>query len=124
MLSPAIFKYFVSNCSAVAQLTTSFADDFTACESSPNLDTVAAKLQTNMDQISQWATNNHLSVAPNKSQITLFTPHTHQSNHHPQVLINGTPIPLEKSTKILGLILDTHFTFGPHINNIASEVLS
>ena len=121
VLSPAIFNFFVSDCPAVAQLTSSFADDFTACESSPDLGTLTSNLQTDMDRISLWATNNQLTVAPNKSQITLFTPHTHQSNHHPQVLINGTPIPLEKCPKILGLVLDTHFTFSPHIAAIAAK---
>ena len=39
---------------------------------------------------------------------------THQSWFHPQVHIRDEVAPLNRTLKILGVTLDTHFTFGPH----------
>ena len=62
-----------------------------------------------------WAESKILSIAPGKSSITFFTPDkARQSNTHPQVLIKGTPIPLDKNPRILGVRLDPHFHFNAH----------
>src|ERR1700755_2422923 len=61
-----------------------------------------------------------MTASPNKSSITLITTDKHISNTHPQVLLNNTPIPFNKTPKILGLTFDTHLTFSKHIQNITS----
>ena len=61
-----------------------------------------------------------MTASAGKSSITLITTDRHQSSFHPQVLLSGTPIPLNKTPKILGITFDTHFTFTPHIQNITS----
>ena len=44
----------------------------------------------------------------------MFTSDTHQSRLHPQLQIGDAVAPLNRTPKILGVTLDTHFTFGPH----------
>ena len=56
-------------------------------------------------------------LPPQKSSVTLFTSDTHQSRLHPQVCIGDAVAPLNRTPKILGVTLDTHFTFGPHTCN-------
>src|ERR1700755_2161825 len=61
-----------------------------------------------------------MTASPNKSSITLITTDKQLSKTHPQVLLNNTPIPLNKTPKILGLTFDTHLTFTKHIQNTTS----
>ena len=68
-----------------------------------------------MTALVSWTGRKELSIAPQKSSVTLFTPDTHQSRYHPQVKIGDALIPLNKNPKILGVKWDTHFTFGPHV---------
>ena len=44
-----------------------------------------------------------------------------QSKVHPQVLINGEPIPLDKHPRILGVNFDTHFNFSSHATKVAKS---
>ena len=63
---------------------------------------------------------------PPESTVTLFTPDTHQSNHHPQVNIRDALILLKKTLKILAVTWDTHLTIGLHaraINERANSTL-
>src|ERR1700755_2238258 len=61
-----------------------------------------------------------MTASPNKSSITLITTDKQLSKTHPQVLLNNTPIPLNKTPKILGLTFDTHLTFTKQIQNTTS----
>ena len=66
-----------------------------------------------------------LKVAPEKCSITLFTPDkARQSKTHPQVIVDGVPIPLDKSPRILGVHLDTHFSFNQHAQKVAKNCRS
>ena len=62
-----------------------------------------------------WARNKGLSISLPKSHTTLFTSDTHQSFLHPDVELAGSRVPLCRLPKILGVTLDTHFTFSPHV---------
>ena len=72
--------------------------------------------------MSDWALERGLALSLLKSTVTLFTPdRSHQSNTHPHVALNGTPLPLERNPRVLGVTLDPHFTFSPHIASIVSR---
>ena len=68
--------------------------------------------------MSEWADERGLVISAPKSTITLFTPDTHQSHTRPDVSLRNTPLPLERNPRILGVTLDPHFTFGPHVSSI------
>ena len=124
--SPCLFNFYVSD-SPQHQNTTSFsfADDLESFSSSPSIPQSESHLNQHLSSISDWASLNGLSIAPNKSSVTLFTPDKrHESNLVPNVQINSTPIPLNKSPTFLGVTFDTHFTFSPHISSISSKVSS
>ena len=62
----------------------------------------------------RWADGRQLTIALQKSSVTLFNSDTHQSRLHPQMRIGDAVAPLNRTPKILGVTLDTHFTFAPH----------
>ena len=102
-------------------LLTSYADDFTAAASSPSPSAAAEVLTSHAEDVVAWAGERRLLISAPKSSVTLFTSDTHQSHLHPQVPLLGSPLPLDRTPRVLGVIFDTHFTFSPHINAIADK---
>ena len=66
----------------------------------------------------RWAQERGLAISLPKSSVTLFTSHTHQSYTHPTVLLDNSPLPLDRNPRILGVTFDPHFTFSPQISSI------
>ena len=62
-----------------------------------------------------------MTASSNKSSVTLITTDRHLSNHQPHLTLNNSPIPTNKSPKILGITFDTHLTFTKHIQNITAS---
>ena len=65
--------------------------------------------------------NSHLISAP-KSTVTLFTPDKHQFQMHPDITFEDTHLPLERSPKILGVILDPSISFYKHCNYVSDRI--
>ena len=71
--------------------------------------------------MADWAEQQRLHISLPKSSVTLFTSDTRQSNLHPPVTLYGTPLPLNRTPRILGITFDTHLTFKAHIQSIISR---
>ena len=103
----------------------SYAKNVTIADSLPDktLDAsqLSASLQNSFNPIVNWAQQNHLTIAPSKSSVTLFTPWTKQFNAQPRVTCQNTELPREKTPKILGVTLDPSFTFTPHAKSKATK---
>ena len=123
VISPILFNFFVSDLPHHASSTESYADDIYVSESSSDLPTITTALNEDMQHISQWAEDKHLSIAPEKSTITLFTPDPAQAKFHPQVLLDGVIIPLDKRPKYLGVIHTTQHVSTPHIEAAGVKAL-
>jgi hypothetical protein len=70
VLSPALFNFFVSDCPALADILTSYADDFSVLESDADLEALDRKLQEALAPITDWASRKKLTIAPAMSQVT------------------------------------------------------
>ena len=55
--------------------------------------------------------------------MILFTSDTHQSRLHPLLQIGDAVALLNRTSKILGVTLDTYFTFGPLVRDCAKRAL-
>ena len=64
--------------------------------------------------IEEWAGELALVVSAPKSMISQFTPQFVQSNIHPQVTLNNSLPPLEKTPRIPGVTIKAHFIFNAH----------
>ena len=62
--------------------------------------------------------------APQKYSMTSFPTDTPQSWLHQQLRIVDEVTPWNRTPKILGVKLDTHFTFGPHVRDCVKRALS
>ena len=121
VLFPQLFNLYVSTYPETSELCTSYADDFTATTSHPKVEIAAENLAKHAADVAAWAEERSLIVSAQKSTITLFTPETKQSHLHPTVPLNGSPLPLDRNPKILGVTFDPHFHFHKHVENIANK---
>ena len=122
VISPILFNFFVRDFPDCAEVTVSYADDFSILESGVDLSEVESKLNSDLVTIADWARRKWLYLAPEKSSVTLFSTDTHQFSYHPQVFLDGALIPLDRNPKILGITLDPQLTFGPHAKSVVGKV--
>jgi hypothetical protein len=85
VLSPALFNFFVSDCPSDGDIQDSYVDDFDLMESDSDLSVLDQKLQASVDSVVEWAKRKKLTIAPAKSQVTLFTPWNKQMHVRPNI---------------------------------------
>ena len=125
VISPILFNFYVADAPHLSPvLTSSYADDFNDLHSSPSIAQSEQAINSHLSSYSDWVNSNKLSIAPLKSSVTLFTTDNHQAQLHPQISINNTILPLDKTPTILGVTFDTSFSFTPHVKSISSKVTS
>ena len=100
----------------------SYADDFNLLASGVDLGEIDGKLNRALRDVAAWAKRKDLSISAEKSSVTFFTTDPHQHHHHPQVYYGDSLLPLEKNPKLLGVTLDPHFTFGPHVKQLVDTM--
>ena len=83
--------------------------------------TISPLLADAFAPVADWARANRLNIAPDKSSVTLFTPWTAQVGATPLITVDNSPVPTDKSPKILGVTFDPMLTFTPHVSDIAAR---
>ena len=81
-----------------------------------SLDTIERHLQQAVNAIQEWATRNGFRFAAHKCKVIHFTAPRSQVQRPPIVRIGNTLLPVEESTKFLGLWWDSHLSFKKHIS--------
>ncbi|KFM72577.1 hypothetical protein X975_20773, partial [Stegodyphus mimosarum] len=61
-----------------------------------------------------------IKVNVDKSEAVLFTKKVNINEDH-RIIMYGTPIPWTKQARYLGITLDYHLTWRPHIAHIISK---
>jgi hypothetical protein len=124
VISPDIWNFFVLDCPKDSEVHSCHADDINQVDSDADLISLRVKSNRSVQATSEWSKRKDLVLAPNKLQVTLFTPDTKQTNAHPQVFIDGTLVMLCKKPKPVGVNTTTRFSilvltlmtkkFNPH----------
>ena len=73
-------------------------------------------------RVSIYLKDNSLLISAPKSTVTLFTPDKHQFQTHPDTTLEDTQLLLERSPKILGVILDPSISFHKHCNYVSDRI--
>ena len=92
-----------------------FVDDLAICFCGRSLDTIERHLQQSVNAIQEWATRNGFRFAAHKCKVVHFTAPWHKGTRPPTIMIGDTLLPVEESTKFLGLWWDSHLCFKKHI---------
>ena len=93
-----------------------FVDDLAICFQGRSLDTIERHLQQAVNAIEEWATRNGFRFAAHKCKVIHFTAPRSRAQRPPFVRIGNTLLPVQESTKFLGLWWDSHLSFKKHIS--------
>ena len=74
-------------------------------------------------EVGIYLKDNSLLITAPKSTVTLFTPDKHQFQMHPDITLEETQLPLERSPKILGVIMDPSISFHKHCNYVSDRIV-
>ena len=88
-----------------------------------NMEEISANINNELDSISEWLSINKLSLNVKKTKFMLF--HFHQRNVNSFTLklaINSEPIERVKEFNFLGLTIDEHLSWTPHIQKISNKI--
>ena len=65
---------------------------------------------------------NSLLISAPRSTVTLFTSDTHKFQTHPDITLEDTQLPLKRTTKILGVIMDPSLSFNKYCNYVTGRI--
>ena len=121
-ISFLLLKYLISTYFLNLQLHASYAGDAHAAESSVDLKTTSKALTAYAEAVRHWFKERNLQVSPPKSHDNFFIPHSRQYHLKPIVNLNQYPLPLERSSRLLGVTLDTQLTLNSHFQTTVERV--
>ena len=98
-----------------------YADDITI--TSTHTSTSAAKkyIQPYLHKCFAWTNQNNLTLNPDKTTCTLFTPDPAEYKSNLDLKINNTALRMATHPKFLGHTLDPKLTYNTHIHNISVQ---
>ena len=102
-----------------------YADDATLFASVPSPDRrpdIAESLNRDLARISAWCKSWGMKLNASKTQSMTVSRSRTFDPVHPDLLIDNIPLSTYNSFKILGVILDSKFTFEKHIRSISSSI--
>jgi hypothetical protein len=126
ILGPLLFLLFINdlpNSSTYFKFLL-FADDTNLLASDSSLHCLHQNINTELINITDWFTANHLTLNPNKTTHILFCSHSKhiEPNNSQIITINNTPLKQVNSCKFLGLVIDHHLTWQEHINSVENKI--
>ena len=92
-----------------------YADDTTPYECDQHCDNLISNLELTVEKIFNWFEYNNLKANASKYHFFL-SPYQHTS-----ININGSVIKSSNSEKLLGITIDSDFTFEEHINTLCRK---
>ena len=120
-LGPLLFLIYVNDMPLVLKQTSStlFADDTTIYGTASNYDELVRKINSDLARLSEWFKANKLTLNVEKSYGCIFGMN---QKHENDFLIDGKTIEISNTVKYLGVYVDSHLTWLPHINFIANKI--
>ena len=101
-----------------------FADDSSLSASGNNIAAINAKLQPNIQEVTEWCSANAMLLNPEKTESMVVATHQkHQRGIPPlRLMLNSQVIEQASEHRHLGVILDDQFKWQAHINSITNAV--
>ena len=124
MLSPFLFNYYIADMPrpTLPVKRVCYTDDITVWATGPKIPQLESMIYNYLREVSIYLKDNSLLISAPKSTVTLFTPDKHQFQIHPDITLEDTQLPLERSPKILGVIMDPSIYFHKHCNYVSDRI--
>ena len=98
-----------------------YTDDITVWATVPKIPQLES-INYYMREVSIYLKDNSLLISAPKSTVTLLSPDKHQFQTHPDITLEDTQLPLKRSHKILGVIMDPSISFHKHCNYVSDRI--
>lgn len=122
-LSPTLFNLYINDMPRSPGVTTSlFADDTAYSYTGRQLAAAERTLQRQLDLTHDWMTGWRIKVNPTKSSVVVFSRRPRRFGK-PRLTLGQDVVPIQKSAKYLGVILDSRLTFREHIQSVRAKAL-
>jgi hypothetical protein len=102
--------------------TIMFADDSNLFTSGSDLPNLTNTINQELPQLINWLRANRLSLNIAKTHFMLFGPKKKIPPQDINILIEGNKLRLTKSTKFLGIILDSNISWKDHIIHLSKKI--
>ena len=106
-------------------MTFAYADDVTHVVRAKGIKSLLNKVQKETDRVNKWERKWLIKTNPQKSQLAITKTKLTTIQRHPPVTINNNnnpvPIPIKKSTNILGYRTDHNLNGNHHINGLLKK---
>ena len=99
-----------------------FADDSNLLYLSNSLKQINRYVNHDLKLFVHWLRANRISVNVDKTEMVIFRPKRKQITKNMNFRISGQKIIFKTKTKYLGLVLDEHLTWSPHINILKKKL--
>ena len=130
ILGPLLFLVFINDLPNIVNKSTVdiFADDTTICASAPVAScTVSLKdtLQSDLNQVTEWSTNNSMIVNSTKTKVVLITGQRLDKkleDRNLTLIAHGSVIDQPTSEKLLGVRIDEKLKFDDHVEDLSKKL--
>ena len=123
VLGPLLFSIYINDLllSVLHGTCDMFADDTCIDVSDACYGNVLSTLQLSADEVFNWATNNFMTIHPQKTKYMILT--TWQKHQRiPLSNVSKQPIERVSHIKYLGVIVDNNLFWAYHIKEITSKI--
>ena len=123
-LSPSLFNYYIADMPRPTPPVkrVCYADDIKLLASGPKITLLEFMINSYLRDVDIYLKENSFLISAPKSTVTLFTPDTLQFQMHPDITLEDTQLPLERSIKILGVIIDPSLSFHKYRNYVTDRI--
>ena len=89
--------------------------------SDTNLEGLSSKLQRSYEMVKDFYEERNLHINTTKTQLIIFKSPHQKIPENFSVILDGCPVTPSLTVKLLGVILDHHFTMGQHIEEVVKK---
>ena len=126
VLGPLLFLIYINDLNQCIRNSTTrhFADDTNIIHKIQNKQrnrNPFRKLNSDLRSLTHWLLANKISLNKTKTEVVVFRK---KGTDIPSgnIILNGLKLEYQHNTKYVGLILDEHLTFKPHIDNLNARL--
>ena len=119
VLGPLLFLIYINdfhNSSAKFSFYV-FADDTNLSYADKNLKSLEETVNNELVKVSDWLNANKLTLNATKSNFVIFRPYQRKMDHSVSISLE-----CKDRVKYLGVLLDSHFSWKYHIDNVALKI--
>ena len=124
ILGPLLFLVYINDLCNVSKVVDFilFADDTNIYFSHKDFKLLSETLNSELIKLTQWCQANKLSINLKKSSFMVYRPRQRRQILDLSIEIDKNNIECVKETVFLGVILDEHLSWKPHILNVSRKI--